>query len=86
MTDTVTADVRCDTCNGLHHLHLPIAASQDEYDAANLFLIAMGWETYEQRSDGQLRHRCTACVRLRDRLTEVQRKQDQLSRMLDGHS
>lgn len=88
MTDTEHAHihVHCDTCTGEHELEFPISPEYTIQEAANLFLVAQGWETFQDRVNDVQRHRCVACVTLRDRLTEAQRKQEQLARLLDGHS
>lgn len=93
MTDQPgTARVQCDTCNGVHHVQIPIAPDQSARDALNVFLVGLGWETYEQRSDGQQRHRCVACVQLRDALAGAEARYARLDalfqdyRMKDGHS
>lgn len=69
--------VHCDTCTGEHELEFPISPEYTIQEAANLFLVAMGWETYRDRLNDTQRHRCVACVTLRYALEKARREVEQ---------
>lgn len=92
-TDPFHAHVQCDTCNGAHMLEVPRDTGTNALEAANAFLVAQGWELHEDRRHSSVtRHRCVACVNLRNALAEVAQKYAKLDallgmqRMQDGHS
>lgn len=84
-SDPGYAHIQCDTCNGVHHMQTPgREPGQTTLETLNQLLANQGWEIY-QLADETTRHRCVACVRLRQGLALAEARYARLSTLFQDY-